>query len=67
MVDEKMAAGAMTAFQKTTLILKWAMTRPDFDKSYVESLRLRIERGRDLTKTQEQALDSIITRWGLGG
>lgn len=44
-------------------ILDWALDHPQFDTSWVENIRDRLEAGRALTERQMMGLENIVEKW----
>ncbi len=52
---------------KCAAIMSWADERgdDDFDTTFVESIQEQIEKGRDLTQKQMDAIDNIIDQFRI--
>ena len=50
---------------KCLLILRWAKSKPRFNTDFVEDMLELLEDGRDLTSSQEGAIDNIMERWNI--
>lgn len=53
--------------EKITLILNWAEENPGkgFDTMFVVDLQEKLDEWGELKPAQEDALDNIISRWGI--
>jgi hypothetical protein len=54
-----------SAFSRINLVLEWAKTKPNFDITFVKSLKNSCERTGSLTEKQNDALEKIITKWKI--
>ncbi len=52
-------------FSRINVVLEWAKTKPDFNVSFVNSLKSSCERNGKLTDKQKIALENIITKWKI--
>jgi hypothetical protein len=52
--------------KKLALVLDYADTNANFDPTFVESLFNQFMNTGDLTPTQVDALDTIISKWDIG-
>lgn len=50
---------------KIESVLSWANTKPDFKTDFIISVKNSFERNGKLTDKQTQAIDNIITRFGI--
>ena len=50
---------------KCDVILKWALTRKNFDTSFVEGVKNSIEQYDNFTERQAAAVDNIITKFKI--
>ena len=51
--------------KKIELILEFAKGHPEFTIDFVDSLHTQLEERGTLSPRQEEALDSIIDKWGM--
>jgi len=56
---------ANRTLNKIEMILEWAEEHPEFDTSFVESLKSWYDRGVELSERQEEALDNIIEKFDI--
>lgn len=51
--------------EKIDLVLKWAENVPEFDITFIESLKDYYDQHSELTFAQSEALDRIIKKWNI--
>ncbi len=54
---------ANSQFTRINLVLGWAKNRPDFDTTFITSLKTSCEKTGTLTDKQKVALENIIKKW----
>lgn len=56
---------ANSQFKRINYVLKWAQNKPDFDISFILSIKSSVERTGKLTDNQKKALDNIFKKWKI--
>lgn len=52
-------------FNRISLVLEWSKNKPEFDTTFINSLKSSCEKNGKLTANQKIALENIINKWKI--